>query len=256
MSSSSDSTTSTISSASLERLSTAGTSRSLCQACKLDQGCNLPYMTPYIPPRWTRKVLGVGEAPGEQEDKDGRPFTGRSGKLLYSMLRSAGYGVDDVALVNAVRCHPHKNATPTMLQLRACRPFLLRVVEQLQPAVVYAFGASAAKAILDRGTASVTGLRGRVFELRFDTGVVPVRITYHPAAILRGATHLKKRVIADLRRSMRSRRRELSIVSTELTDKVLAVDTEYHDGNLLTLALASGTEARAWDVAYHPGATE
>jgi len=273
-----------------EKLSAATAERPSCIACGLFKTCSTPFLKPWIPQNWTRKILGVGEAPGEDEDeRTGRPFTGSSGRLLYRMLREAGFKDRDVALVNAVRCRPRRNATPSMRQLRSCRPFLLRVVEQLRPEVVVAFGASAVKSLLDSGTASVTGLRGRALEVRvlpfggaasdpgvvgevlhevsglhvLDSGrsglevVVPLRVTYHPAAILRGATHLERRIVQDLRRCRESDRRELEIVSEVLTDKVLSVDTEYDpNGNLLTLALAGATKARAWDVAYHPGTTQ
>jgi hypothetical protein len=74
---------------------------------------------------------------------------------------------------------------------------------------------------------------------------------------LRGATHLETRVVQDLKRLRKIDRRDLEIVSDVLTDKVLSVDTEYDPaGNLLTLALAGATKARAWDVAHHPGATQ
>ena len=242
----------------VETLSSASLSRPGCILCSLASTCKTPFLRPWIPKGWTGKILGVGEAPGKDEDEEsGRPFTGPSGKLLYRMLRAAGFHDHDLALVNTVRCRPRGNKTPTMRQVRSCRPFLIRVVEQLKPEVVVAFGAVAAKGLLDRGSASVTSLRGRPVELRFDERTVPVRVTYHPAAILRGATHLQKRVVDDLIRLRVVDRRDLEIVSEPLTDKVLSVDTEYDpNGNLLTLALAGATKARAWDVAYHPGATQ
>lgn len=161
----------------------------------------------------------------------------------------------DVALVNAVRCRPHKNATPTMSQLRACRPFLLRAIWALRPAAVLCLGGSAAKAVLDSGGAAVTPLRGRVVKLAFaavadvEAFQVPVRFTYHPSAVLRGATHLKQRIIDDLKRCRGSKTLELDILTDGLpVDKVVAVDTEYNQGNILTIAVAGLSQARAWDV--------
>jgi hypothetical protein len=91
----------------------------------------------------------------------------------------------------------------------------------------------------------------------FEGYTAPLIVTYHPAAILRGATHLKTRVVEDLRRLRRSDRRELTIVDAPLDDKVLSVDTEYApDGSLLTVALAGARTARVWDVADYPGAAE
>lgn len=248
-----------ISTSFVETLSSASTSRPACLQCSLMAGCTTPFLRPWIPKGWTGKILGVGEAPGKDEDEEsGRPFTGPSGKLLYRMLAAAGFRDNDLALVNAIRCRPRANKTPTMRQVRSCRPFLIRVVEQLKPSVVVAFGAVAAKGLLDRGSASITSLRGRPVSLQFESGQasIPIRVTYHPAAILRGATHLQKRVVEDLTRLRVVDRRDLEIVSDVLTDKVLSVDTEYDpNGNLLTLALAGATKARAWDVAYNPGAT-
>lgn len=258
-----------LSSQSTEKLSTAGPARPSCIACGLLMGCKTPFLRPWIPMGWTGKILGVGEAPGKDEDEEsGRPFTGPSGRLLYRMLKLAGFDAVDIALVNAVRCRPTRNATPSMRQVRACRPFLLRVVEQLRPRVVVAFGAVAVKGLLDRGSASVTAFRGRVQTLNFegtpgpDGSVrsafsVPVRVTYHPAAILRGATHLQKRVVQDLSRIRKVDRRDLEIVSTLLADKVVAIDTEYSPhGDLLSVALAGSTEARVWDVEGNNGAVE
>lgn len=246
-----------ISTSFVETLSSASTSRPACSACSLATQCKTPFLRPWIPKGWTGKILGVGEAPGKDEDEEsGRPFTGPSGKLLYRMLHAAGFRDNDLALVNAIRCRPRGNKTPTMRQVRSCRPFLIRVVEQLKPGVVVAFGAVAAKGLLDRGSASITGLRGRPVALQFEALTTPVRVTYHPAAILRGATHLQQRVVDDLRRCRVTDRRELEIVSDPLTDKVLSVDTEYDPtGSLLTIALAGATKARAWDVEGDSGAT-
>lgn len=242
-------------------LSTATVDWVGCVSCGLAIGCKTPFLRPWIPTGWTGKILGVGEAPGKDEDEEsGRPFTGPSGRLLYRMLKLAGFDDVDIALVNTVRCRPTQNATPTMRQVRACRPFLVRVVEQLRPGVVVAFGAVAAKGLLDRGSASVTALRGRAQTLNFEGTPgfsVPVRVTYHPAAILRGATHLQKRVIQDLSRIRKVDRRDLEIVSTLLTDKVIAIDTEYSPhGNLLSVALAGSTKARVWDIEGNNGAVE
>lgn len=208
-------------------------------------------MLPTVPPNWTRLILGVGEAPGKHEDEDsGHQFTGRSGSLLRELFRASGLRGNDVALVNACRCRPRNNDTPTMQQVRHCRPFLLRAITQLQPRWVVAFGATAARALLDRGSASVTDLRGRPVVLRFPGLEIPVKVTYHPAAVIRGATHLKERIVEDLKRVRTTDRRDLVIVSEDPKDKVLSIDTEYGPNHeLLTIAVAGAREARVWDVA-------
>ena len=221
-----------------EKLSTASLTRPLCVECGRGSKCKTPFQKPSIPKGWTHQILGVGT---QNEDLG----------AVRLLLKNAGYRDVDFATVSSVRC-PTKY-DPSMRQLRACRPFLLRAIEVLKPRCVVAFGGSAARACLDRGTASVTKLRGRALQV----GDVPLRVTYHPDAIARGATHLRSRVIDDLRRIRAGDRRDLQIVSEPLTDKVLSVDTEYDpNGNLLTLALSGSTKARAWDIAYHPGATQ
>src|SRR5258705_5537102 len=86
----------------VDTLSSASTTRALCLSCSLSSTCKTPFLRPWIPKNWTGKILGVGEAPGKDEDESsGRPFTGPSGKLLYRMLAQAGYADNDLALVNA-----------------------------------------------------------------------------------------------------------------------------------------------------------
>ena len=228
---------------SVETLSSASADRPSCQECGLLTHCKTPFLKPSIPKGWTGKILGVGEQPGDL-----------AVGLVSRMLRAAGFQERDFATVGAIRCPSRK--APTMRQLRACRPFLLRVVEQLKPGVVVAFGAAAAKGLLDRGSASVTALRGRVQTVCVQgigdvpAQLTPLRVTYSPEAVLRGATHLEKRIVDDLRRIRTADRRELEIVSgVMLTDKVLSIDTEYTPtGELLTISLAGVTKARVWDV--------
>lgn len=230
------------------RLSTASSEHTSCQSCGLclRKGVQTPFMLPYRPPGWTGSLLIIGEAPGREEDEDGRPFVGRSGKLLRTLWRAAGYDDSDVALVNAVRGRPRDNATPSMSQLRACRPWLIRAVLSLGPKSVVLVGASAAKAVLDRGNVNVTATRGRLLRL----GEIPVRVTYHPSAVLRGATHLKRRIVEDLERA-RGKEPEAPAILTEgfPLDKVISVDTEYDPNHrILTIAVAGRQSARAWDV--------
>lgn len=236
-----------------ERLSTASPGRALCVSCGVcvRKGIQTPFMIPFRPSGWTKKLLIVGEAAGEHEDEtSGTHFTGPAGKLLRKLWKAAGYDDVDVALVNALRGRPRGNATPSMQQLRACRGFLLRSIAVLQPRLVVAVGASAAKALLDRGSVSVTQLRGRQFTLQFPDLAAPLRVTYHPSAVLRGATHFKRRIVDDLRRARQYQPLTLDILTEGFPlDKVISVDTEYDPShNALTIGVASRTQARTWDV--------
>ena len=128
----------------------------------------------------------VGEAPGEQEDRDGEPFVGKSGQLLDNMLRAiglsreAGSADKQVYIANAVKCRPPSNRNPTPQELAACEGFLVRQVELVQPKVILAMGAFAVQSLL-RSAEPVGRLRGKVHRYRG----VPLVVTYHPAYLLR-----------------------------------------------------------------------
>jgi hypothetical protein len=134
-----------------------------------------------------------------------------------------------------------------MRSLRACRPFVCHVLQVLKPKFIVALGGSAAKAVLDRGSVSITALRGRSIEVPDIPGVV--RVSYDPKAIASGATHLRQRIIDDLvrLRDLDQLRRDLDFSLP--TGKLLSVDTEYApDVTILTVALADKTHSFAWDV--------
>ena len=149
----------------VEDPSTAGPDRELCKLCGLDRETSNPYLNPPVNSRWTGKILAVGEGAGAEEEKSGRFFVGRAGKMLDEMLAKAGWTRDDVELWNAVRCRPKNNHTPSMRQVRCCRPFLNHRIQTLKPKVVVAMGATAAKAISNDGSASVVKMRGRPEEV-------------------------------------------------------------------------------------------
>jgi len=86
----------------------------------------------------TPDILFIGEAPGAEEDKTGKPFVGRSGKVLDDMIKYMG--IEDYAIINRLKCRPHLNANPTSEQLEACHPFLLRQIELLNPALIILLG--------------------------------------------------------------------------------------------------------------------
>jgi uracil-DNA glycosylase len=125
-------------------------------------------------------VLVVGEAPGEDEDRQGRPFVGRAGRMLDLLLLSAGFERDEVYICNVLKCRPPRNRDPLPEEVAACAPYLAGQVALVRPRVVLAFGAFAARTLL--GTdASIGRLRGR----EHDYQGVPLVATYHPAACLR-----------------------------------------------------------------------
>ncbi len=125
------------------------------------------------------KVMFVGEAPGEQEDLQGRPFVGAAGKLLTDLLKSVDLRREDVYIANTVKCRPPNNRPPRKDESAACRPYLDRQVALIRPAVICPMGNSAIRAFLDSDE-SVTALHGIPFEIQSVT-YFPM---YHPAAAL------------------------------------------------------------------------
>ncbi len=134
----------------------------------------------------TARVMLVGEAPGVEEDRQGKPFVGPSGKLLDRMLATIGLDRTRVYITNTVFWRPPGNRAPTPLELATCLPFLERQIELLQPAVLVFVGGIAAKALLG-ASEGVTRLRGRRF--RYEPGggqpAIPAFVIFHPAYLLR-----------------------------------------------------------------------
>ncbi len=128
----------------------------------------------------------VGEAPGEQEDRLGEPFVGRSGQLLDNMLLALGLTrVEDdpsrqVFIANALKCRPPGNRNPTPEELATCEPFLIRQVALVRPRIILAMGRFAVQSLL-RSSEPIGRLRGKVHRYQG----VPLVVTYHPAYLLR-----------------------------------------------------------------------
>lgn len=125
--------------------------------------------------------LFVGEGPGAEEDERGEPFVGAAGRLLDSMLGSIGLQRGkQVYIANAVKCRPPGNRTPDASEIEACKPYLLRQIELLQPRLIVAMGRPAAQTLLEQEV-KIGSARGQVFERQGR----PVIVTYHPAYLLR-----------------------------------------------------------------------
>ena len=149
-----------------------------CTACGLCQGRrHAVFGHGGQPARW----LVVGEAPGEQEDRQGQPFVGRSGQLLDAMLSAVGMSRErDVFIANVIKCRPPGNRNPKPEEIAACSPYLMRQIELLKPERILVLGRFAAQTLL--GTeATIGSLRGRVHQLKTDAGPqIPVIVSYHP----------------------------------------------------------------------------
>lgn len=139
-------------------------------------------------------ILVIGEGPGATEDETGRPFVGRSGKLLDKIFESIGLNRESLFIANIVKCRPPNNRAPLPLEAEVCGRFLHRQMEIMKPGIIVALGASAARHILDtkRG---IGVLREEFHSYRN----VPVLVTYHPAALLRSPL-LKRPVWEDMKK--------------------------------------------------------
>ncbi len=127
------------------------------------------------------RLVIVGEAPGEREDLEGRPFAGRAGAILDGALEAAGLGRRDVRITNVVKCRPPGNRKPTREEVEACRPFLLWEVAQAAAPVIVALGATAAKAVLGRAV-KVSETKGGGERAELGGAPREVFVTLHPAS--------------------------------------------------------------------------
>lgn len=131
-------------------------------------------------------VMIVGEAPGQEEDRQGRPFVGKSGKLLDRMLESIGLDRSGIYITNVVPWRPLENRKPTADEMAVCLPFISRHIELVDPQVLVLLGGTAASALLARHE-GINRLRGRWFDYS-SPGLprpIPALATFHPAYLLR-----------------------------------------------------------------------
>jgi uracil-DNA glycosylase len=174
-----------------EAATSAGTLDDLRAALERFEGCNLRLTARrmvFADGNPAARLMLVGEAPGREEDVEGRPFVGRAGQLLDRMLKAAGFSREENAYIaNVVYWRPPGNRDPSEAELAVCRPFILRQVELVDPDVLVLLGAQAAKSMIGGDTARSGIRRMRGQWLTFDTGrrTIALLPTFHPAYLLR-----------------------------------------------------------------------
>jgi len=146
------------------------------------------------------RVVFIGEGPGEEEDKSGRPFVGRAGELLTKMIEAVGWRREDVYICNIVKCRPPGNRDPLPDEVETCRPFLERQIRAIAPLAIVTLGKPAISTLLGR-TVAITKLRGQWQEFQG----IPVLPTYHPAYLLRNYTRETRQAVWDDLRAVRER---------------------------------------------------
>ncbi|MHC5023766.1 MAG: uracil-DNA glycosylase [Planctomycetota bacterium] len=132
-------------------------------------------------------LMFIGEAPGAEEDRTGRPFVGRAGQKLDEIIRAMGLERSDVYIANVLKSRPPDNRTPQADEVDACSPFLREQIRIIRPKVIVTLGGPATKLMLDTNI-GITRLRGQWAEHLDDDLVIPVMPTFHPAYLLRNYT--------------------------------------------------------------------
>jgi uracil-DNA glycosylase family 4 len=167
----------------------ADTVAALAAALARFEGCALKRTatnTVFIDGNQEAPIMIIGEGPGAEEDRTGRPFVGRAGQLLDRMLAAIGLDRQGVLITNVVYWRPPGNRTPTAAEIAACLPFVLRLIALVRPKVLVLCGGTAAGALLPQRE-GITRLRGRWFDLAVPglDRPLPTLPIYHPAFLLR-----------------------------------------------------------------------
>jgi len=131
--------------------------------------------------------LFIGEAPGQHEDEQGKPFVGNAGQLLTEMIRALGLSRDAVFITNMVKCRPPGNRDPHSDEIASCHPYLQQQINLIQPKIIVALGRIAAQKLL-KTEASLAQLRGKAHDL----AGIPLVVVYHPAYLLRSLLEKRK----------------------------------------------------------------
>ncbi len=147
-------------------------------------------------------IMFVGEAPGADEDAQGKPFIGRAGQLLDKIIGACGLSRDQVFIANILKCRPPGNRDPKINEITKCMPYLVRQIEIIQPKVIIALGAHAARTLLN-SNAAIGRLRGQFHNCHLCPNLDPIKLmpTYHPAYLLRNYTRdTRGRVWEDMKK--------------------------------------------------------
>jgi len=162
-----------------------------CSRCQLRAGCN---KVVFGEGSLQGGIMVIGEAPGQDEDRQGRPFVGRAGQLLDKILESGGFSrLEQVYVGNIVKCRPPGNRIPLPAEREACMPFLKKQIAIVQPQIIVLLGATALQGLIDP-QAKIGTHRGKWLQWE-GCWVMP---TYHPAALLRNPA-LKRSVWEDMK---------------------------------------------------------
>jgi DNA polymerase len=173
-----------------------------CTKCKLHM-----YRRRAVPGEGNRNsvLVFIGEAPGEKEDEQGRPFVGPAGKLLTELIESTGYRREDFYITNIVKCRPPGNRDPEDDEINACLPYLIKQLELVKPRIIVCLGRHSARTIFKLAGLKWTNMstqHGKVYSIRLFNFNVKIIPTYHPAAALYNP-QLKSSLEEDFKKSIK-----------------------------------------------------
>jgi DNA polymerase len=174
----------------LERLA-----KEVCQCRKCDLGSSRTNAVPGEGSAAAR-IMFVGEAPGAEEDAQGRPFVGRAGQLLDKIITACNLKREEVYIGNVLKCRPPENRDPRPDEIISCLPYIQRQIELINPEVIVALGAHAARTLLNTPK-SIGQLRGQFHEYYPGLGQPAIKLmaTFHPAYLLRNYSEENRRYV-------------------------------------------------------------
>ncbi len=175
---------------------------SVCTNCRLHAGRT---QTVFGTGSFQADFMLIGEAPGAEEDKQGKPFVGRAGKLLTAMLSSIGLQRKEVFIANILKCRPPNNRDPSADEVAACAEYLNTQIQVIKPRLIIALGRIAAQNLL-KSEVPIGKMRGKVY--RYGEMEIPVIVTYHPAYLLRSPRE-KRKSWQDLQLAVREYRKTI-----------------------------------------------
>lgn len=169
------------------------------RACRL---CQLHRLRTNAVPgegNWAAELMFIGEAPGRDEDAQGRPFVGRAGQLLRKIIAAMTFREDEVYITNMVKCRPPDNRVPHRDEVDACWPYLGRQIELIKPKVIVTLGMTPTGYFVP-GRTSIGQLRGKFADFRG----IPVMPTFHPSYLIRneGNKEIRRMVWEDMKKVM------------------------------------------------------
>ena len=180
-----------------------------CRRCYLRQGAN---NIVFGEGNAQAEIMLIGEGPGAEEDRQGRPFVGAAGGLLDRIFAAAGWSRDEVYIANIVKCRPPGNRQPQKEEIEACLPLLQKQIELIDPRIIICLGATAAR-VLIKPNFFITRERGNWHKI----GERMVMPTFHPAALLRDPG--QKRPVLEYIKKVMDLHKEITFRQSELGKK-------------------------------------